>query len=494
MKERYLLAMDQGTTSSRAIIFDHKGGIVASAQKEFKQHYPRPGWVEHDPIDIWSSQSTVTAEAVSKANLDRRDIAAIGITNQRETTLLWHRKTGEPVYPAIVWQDRRTSDICHTLREAGHEATFKAKTGLLLDPYFSGTKLRWILEQVKGARQLAEAGDLCFGTVDTWLIWKLTEGQVHVTDSSNAARTLMMNIHTGDWDDDLLRLLDIPRAILPEIRSSSEVYGTVAENLYPAGVPICGCAGDQQAALFGQTCFQAGMAKNTYGTGCFLLMNTGAEAVTSKNNLLTTIAWKINGKTTYALEGSVFIAGAVVQWLRDELQIIQSAAQCDELAATVSDSNGLVLVPAFTGLGAPYWDSEARGIAVGITRGTNRAHFCRAALEAIAHQSADLIECMARDSGLSLQGLRVDGGATRSDCLLQIQADLLQSSVVQPACIETTALGAAYLAGLAVGVWETTEAIAQNWKEAKRVSPQSEADWAELQRQQWKAAVKRAQS
>ena len=494
MKERYILSIDQGTTSSRAIIFNHKGGIVAMARKEFPQHYPKPGWVEHDPMDIWSSQSTVTAEAVSKANLDRSDIAAVGITNQRETTIVWDRHTGKPVWRAIVWQDRRTVALCRALKREGMEEVFREKTGLILDPYFSGTKVSWILDNVEGAREKAERGDLLFGTVDTWLIWKFTGGKVHVTDVSNASRTLIMNIHSGDWDDELLEILDIPRSMLPEIRSSSEEYGKIAENLYPAGVPISGIAGDQQAALFGQTCFQAGMAKNTYGTGCFLLMNTGREAVPSKNNLLTTIAWKIGDETTYALEGSVFIGGAVVQWLRDELQIIRSAEECDELAQTVEDSNGLFLVPAFAGLGAPHWDPCARGIAVGITRGSNRAHFCRAALDSIAFQSADLITCMEKDSGLSLKELRVDGGASRSKPLLQFQADLLQSEVIRPECIETTALGAAYLAGLAVGFWENREDIIKNWEEEARFDPLADPETVRALQQKWNRAVERARN
>ena len=492
MKEHYLLSIDQGTTSSRAVIFNRRGKIVSMAQKEFPQHYPRPGWVEHDPTDIWSSQSTVTAEAVSMANLDTRDIAAVGITNQRETTIVWNRKTGVPVCPAIVWQDRRTADYCRKLKDEGQEAIFRDKTGLILDPYFSGTKLAWILDHVEGARDLAKRGNLLFGTVDTWLIWKFTEGAVHVTDVSNASRTLMMNIHTGDWDDELLDLLTVPRTILPEIRSSSEVYGTISSNLYPGGIAIAGTAGDQQAALFGQTCFKPGMAKNTYGTGCFLLMNTGTEAVASRNNLLTTIAWKIGSETTYALEGSVFIGGALMQWLRDEMHLIKTAAECDELAETVEDSNGLFLVPAFAGLGAPHWDPYARGLAIGISRGTNKAHFCRAALEAIAFQSAEVLACMERDSGLDLKELRVDGGAARSTPLLQVQADLLQSVVIRPQCVETTALGAAYLAGLAVGIWKDTVEIAENWSEDLRFSPQADQESVAHRLKQWNRAVERA--
>ncbi|MGC9450448.1 MAG: glycerol kinase GlpK [Oceanipulchritudo sp.] len=492
MKEPYILAIDQGTTSSRAIVFDGSGGVVALAQKEFAQHYPRPGWVEHDPGDIWSSQGAVTAEAVSMANLDAGAISAVGITNQRETTVVWKRKTGEPVYRAIVWQDRRTAAWCRQRKEEGLEDTFREKTGLLLDPYFSGTKLNWILANVEGARGMAERGELLFGTVDSWLIWKFTGGKVHVTDATNASRTLMMNIHTGDWDNELLGILEVPRGMLPEIRSSSEVYGRIATGLHPSGVRVAGIAGDQQAALFGQTCFRPGMAKNTYGTGCFLLMNTGGEPVMSGNNLLTTIAWKIGRETTYALEGSVFIGGAVVQWLRDELRIIDSASECDRLAQTVEDSHGLYIVPAFAGLGAPHWDPGARGLAIGITRGTNRAHFCRAALDSIAYQSADLITCMEKDSGLPLKELRVDGGASRSDPLLQFQADLLQADVIRPECVETTALGAAYLAGLAVGIWDDIDGTAGNWREADRFQPAMDAESVAGLRAGWNRAVERA--
>lgn len=495
MNNRYILSIDQGTTSSRAIVFNHKGEIVSMAQKEFTQHYPRPGWVEHDPIDIWSSQSTVTAEAVSKANLNSSDIAAVGITNQRETTVVWDRKTGEPVYPAIVWQDRRTAAFCKALKADNLEETFRSRTGLIIDPYFSGTKVNWILDNVDGARARAENGDLLFGTIDSWLIWKFTDGKVHVTDVTNACRTLMMNIHSGDWDDELLEILKVPRAMLPEIRSCSEVYGHISDKLYPQGVPISGIAGDQQAALFGQTCFRPGMAKNTYGTGCFLLMNTGQEAVPSKNNLLTTVAWKLGDKPMeYALEGSVFIGGAVVQWLRDELQIIESSPECDTLAETVEDSNGLVLVPAFAGLGAPHWDPYARGIAVGLTRGTNKAHFCRAALDAIAFQSADLIDCMEKDSGIPLRELRVDGGASRSRPLLQSQADLLRAPVIRPKCVETTALGAAYLAGLAVGFWKDREDIVENWQEDIRFTPMADESAVKDIRKNWYRAIERAKN
>lgn len=492
MPDKYMLAIDQGTTSSRAIVFDHHGKIISSAQKEFPQHYPKPGWVEHDPMDIWSSQSTVTAEAVSKANLRVDHIAAVGITNQRETVVIWDKTTGTPIHRAIVWQDRRTARFCQQMKDDGHEPRFREKTGLLLDPYFSGTKVRWILENVDGARETAARGDLLFGTVDTWLIWKFTGGRVHVTDVTNACRTLLFNIHTLSWDDELLDLLDIPRSMLPEVKSSSEIYGHIDENLYPGGVPIAGIAGDQHAALFGQACFDPGMAKNTYGTGCFLLMQTGEELVKSENNLLTTIAWQINGKTEYALEGSVFIAGAVIQWLRDELRIIGSAQECDWLAESVEDSGGLYLVPAFAGLGAPHWDPLARGTLFGITRGTNRAHFCRAALESIAFQSYDLMKAMEKDSGLHLKELRVDGGASNSKALMQFQSNLLQNEVLVPEITETTALGAAYLAGLAVGYWKDRDEIRQNWREAVRYKPACSADDVARTLKKWQEAIQRS--
>jgi glycerol kinase len=491
-KPRYILALDQGTTSSRSMVFGRAGEVVAVAQKEFPQIYPQPGWVEHDPFALWSSQNATAIEALSQANLTTDAIAAVGVTNQRETTLVWDRATGQPIYNAIVWQDRRTADDCARLKREGAEPTVTAKTGLRLDPYFSGTKIRWILDNVAGARAQAEAGQLAFGTVDTWLLWQLTSGRRHVTDASNASRTLLYNIHTGDWDDEILKLLGVPRAMLPEVRSSSEIYGEVSGNLYPAGAPIAGIAGDQQAALFGQACFAPGMAKNTYGTGCFLLMNTGETAVPSRNNLLTTVAWRIGGKTEYALEGSVFIGGAAVQWLRDELQLVRSAQELDDLAASVPDAGGLFLVPAFAGLGAPHWDPYARGTAVGITRGTNRAHFCRAVIEAIALQSADLISCMEKDSGLGLKELRVDGGASRSRPLMQFQADLLGTPVVRPKSVETTALGAAYLAGLAVGYWENRDDIARNWAvDATFTRARPESEMAAL-RADWNRALERA--
>lgn len=494
MTQKYILAIDQGTTSSRAIVFDQSGNTISSAQKEFPQIYPQPGWVEHDPMEIWSSQNTVTAEAVSRANLDSDSIAAVGITNQRETIIVWDRHNGKPVYNAIVWQDRRTARFCKKLKEEGREAMIKEKTGLIIDPYFSGTKIAWILDNVEGARERAEAGDLICGTVDSWLIWKFTGGKVHVTDVTNACRSLLFNLKTEDWDDELLTLFNVPRNILPAVKSSSEVYGRIAKNLYPAGVEIAGIAGDQHAALFGQACFEPGMAKNTYGTGCFLLMHTGTEAIPSENKLLTTIAWKINGKTEYALEGSVFIGGAVIQWLRDELRIVQSAKECDRLAETVEDAGGLYLVPAFAGLGAPHWDPLARGACFGMTRGTNRAHFCRAALESIALQSYDLMKAMEKDSGITLKELRVDGGASKSKPMMQFQADLLQTEVVQPKCIETTALGAAYLAGLAVGYWEDRDAILKNWEEGKRYNPQKETVQMEAVVEKWRQAVERSKA
>ncbi len=491
-KKNYILSLDQGTTSSRAIVFDHASQMVASAQKEFRQIYPRPGWVEHDPQEIWSSQSATAAEALAEANLSSDDIAAVSITNQRETAIVWDRDSGKPIYNAIVWQDRRTADFCAQLKRDGVESMIREKTGLVIDPYFSGTKVRWILDNVEGARAKAEAGKLMFGTVDTWLLYQLSGRTVHATDVTNASRTQLLNIHTGQWDEDLLDLIGVPRAILPEVRSCSEVYARVAANLYPSGAPIAGMAGDQQAALFGQACFNPGMAKNTYGTGCFLLMNTGEEAVPSKNNLLTTIAWQSGGRTEYALEGSVFIGGAVIQWLRDELKLIQSAQEVDQLAATVPDADGLFLVPAFAGLGAPHWDPYARGAAVGITRGTNRAHFCRAALEAIAFQSADLIACMESDSGLKLKELRVDGGAARSEPLLQFQADLLGTPVVRPKNIETTALGSAYHAGLATGFWDDRGDIVGNWAMDRTFTRARAAEEMARLRQDWDRALDRA--
>ena len=460
---RCILALDQGTTSSRALVFDRRGRAISTAQQEFTQHYPRPGWVEHDPRDLWATTRRTALAAMAEANLTGKNIAAIGLTNQRETTLLWDRRTGRPLHRAIVWQDRRTADFCAALKKQGREPLFRRKTGLLLDPYFSGTKLRWLLDHVPGARRRAERGELAFGTVDTWLLWQLTGGRVHATDASNASRTLLLNLRTGDWDDALLKILRIPRAVLPAVRGSSEVYGEVSALPSLRGVPISGIAGDQQAALFGQACWTPGMAKNTYGTGCFLLMHTGPRPVASKNQLLTTIAWKLDGRLEYALEGSVFIGGAVVQWLRDGLGLIAKSVDVEKLAARVKDNGGVYLVPAFTGLGAPHWDASARGAIVGLTRGSNAGHFARAALESIAYQSADLLRAMEADASRKLRELRVDGGAVGNNALMQFQADLLRVPVVRPRTTETTALGAAYLAGLAVGFWKNRDEIAQLW-------------------------------
>ncbi len=489
---KYILALDQGTTSSRAIIFDHAGRIVQVAQKEFRQHFPKSGWVEHNPDEIWSSQASVAVEALGNANLSGRDLAAAGITNQRETTLVWERKTGRPLYNAIVWQDRRTAGFCQKLKEDSQEDTFRRKTGLLLDAYFSGTKVRWILDHVEGARERAEAGELAFGTVDSWLLWKLTGGKVHVTDVTNASRTLMYNIHTGDWDDALLEILGVPRPLLPEVRSCSEIYGEISEGGLVSGTPVAGMAGDQQAALFGQVCTRPGMAKNTYGTGCFLLMNTGEEPVASRNNLLTTIAWQLNGKTEYALEGSVFMGGAVIQWLRDSLGIIRKSSEVEALAARVPDTGGAYLVPAFAGLGAPHWDQYARGTLVGLTRGTGAAHIARAALEGIAYQSYDVLKAMESDSGIILKELRVDGGACVNNLLMQFQADLLQTPVVRPRVTETTALGAACLAGLAVGYWKDREEIARQWEVDRTFSPQVSSADLQPRLAGWRKALERA--
>lgn len=487
----FLLALDQGTTSSRAIVFDDAGRKIAVAQKEFTQHYPAPGWVEHDPAEIWATQAGVVAEALAEAGLEPRDIAAAGITNQRETTVLWDRATGHPVCRAIVWQDRRTADFCARLKSDGLEPEVQRRTGLLLDPYFSGTKLRWMLDHVEGARERAARGELAFGTVDSWLLWNLTGRRVHATDPSNASRTLLYNIHTGQWDPELLAIFGVPASVLPEVLPSSGLFGECSlASLH--GVPLAGIAGDQQAALFGQACTTPGMAKNTYGTGCFLLCNTGNEAVLSQNRLLTTVAWRIDGQTSYASEGSVFIGGAVVQWLRDGLQIIRSAADVEALAASVPDSGGLTLVPAFAGLGAPHWDPYARGTLMGITRGATAAHIARAALESIALQSADLLDAMHADSGAPLQQLRVDGGAARNGLLMQIQADLLGVPVVRPAETETTALGAAYLAGLGAGVYPNIDAISANWQIDRIFEPQMKPDQTAEMRAHWTRAVERA--
>ena len=490
----YILSLDQGTTSSRAIIFDRKGNIVATAQKEFTQIFPQPGWVEHDANEIWSTQLGVATEAVLKAGLTINDIAAIGITNQRETTVVWDRKTSQPVYNAIVWQDRRTAAYCDTLKKDGSAEIIKTKTGLVTDAYFSGTKVKWILDNVKGAKEKAQKGELCFGTVDSWLLWKLTNGQVHATDVSNASRTLLYNIHELKWDKELLKLFGIPESMLPEVRSSSEVYGHTQNILTAATIPVSGIAGDQQSALFGQMCTQPGMVKNTYGTGCFMLMNTGTKPVASKNNLLTTVAWKVNGEVQYALEGSVFIGGAVVQWLRDGLKIIQTSADVEALASKAEDNGGVYLVPAFTGLGAPYWNQHARGIIVGITRGSTDAHIARAAVESIAFQSMDLLKAMEADAGLPIKEVRVDGGATVNNQLMQFQADILNTNVIRPQVTETTALGAAYLAGLAVGFWKSIDELQQYWQKDKAFAPTMPADKRNGLQKDWKKAVKAAQA
>ena len=489
---QYILALDQGTTSSRAIVFDQQGNIRRTAQKEFRQIFPKPGWVEHDATEIWSTQIGVAQEAITGAGLKASDIAAIGITNQRETTVVWDRKTGKPIHNAIVWQDRRTAGFCDQLRAQGHTETFQQKTGLLIDAYFSGTKVKWILDNVAGARERAEKGELAFGTVDSWLIFNLTGGALHLTDATNASRTLLYNIHTGEWDDELLALLDVPRAMLPEVRSSSEVYGETAEGLLGARIKIAGIAGDQQAATFGQACLERGMAKNTYGTGCFMLMNTAQEAVPSRNKLLTTVAWQLGAERTYALEGSVFVAGAVVQWLRDGLGIIRSSGEVEALARTVDSSEGVVLVPAFVGLGAPYWDSYARGTLHGLTRGTTKAHIARAALDSIAFQSAELLEAMGQDSGAPLKELRVDGGASNNDLMMQFQADILGVPVVRPKVTETTALGAAYLAGLAVGYWGSTADITAQWQVDRTFEPNMESAEREALMSRWRKAVQRS--
>jgi len=489
---RCVLALDQGTTSSRAIVFDRRGRAVATAQQEFAQHYPRPGWVEHDPLDLWASTRRTALGAVAEANLTGRDLTAIGLTNQRETTLLWDRRTGRPLHRAIVWQDRRTADLCAKLRRRGLEPLFRQKTGLLLDPYFSGTKLAWLLDHVPGARRRAEKGELAFGTVDTWLLWQLTGGRVHATDVSNASRTLLLNLRTAGWDDALLKILRIPHEVLPEVRASSGIFGEVSAVPALNGIPIGGIAGDQHAALFGQACWKSGMAKNTYGTGCFLLMHTGQEPVVSKNNLLTTIAWQIDGRVEYALEGSVFIGGAVVQWLRDGLGLITKSADVEKLAAKVTDNGGVYLVPAFAGLGAPHWDASARGVITGLTRGSNAAHLARAALESIAYQSADLLRAMEADCGRKLRELRVDGGAVCNNALMQFQADLLRVPVVRPRTTETTALGAAYLAGLATGFWKNRAEIATLWSADRTFRAAAPAATARRLLGEWHRAVARA--
>lgn len=487
---KYIMAMDQGTTSSRCILFDKAGNICSSAQKEFAQYYPKPGWVEHDPHEIWSSQMTVAIEAMGKIGADAGDIAAIGITNQRETTIVWDKKTGNPVYPAIVWQCRRTSDMIEELKQDGFADKIREKTGLIPDAYFSATKIKWILDYVDGAREAAERGDLLFGTVDTWLIWKLTKGQVHVTDYTNASRTMLFDIYKRQWDEEILEYFNIPKSMLPEVKSSSCIYGYTNENLIGGSIPISGAAGDQQSALFGQCCFRAGDVKNTYGTGCFLLMHTGKQAVRSEHGLLTTIAVNPDGTPGYALEGSVFVAGAAIQWLRDEMQILNSAPESELYCLSVPDTNGVYVVPAFTGLGAPYWDQYARGAVLGLTRGAGKAHLIRATVESLAYQVTDVIHAMEKDSGMKLSSLRVDGGASANNFLMQFQSDLLDVQVVRPSCIETTALGAAYLAGLAAGFWKDAEEIRQNWKQEREFSPSVEPKKREDLLKGWQKAVR----
>lgn len=493
-QKRFVLALDQGTTSSRAILFNERGGVVAVAQREFTQHYPQPGWVEHDPEEIWTTQLEVARIAISTGGAGWEEIAAIGITNQRETTVVWEKANGKPVAHAIVWQCRRTADLCRDLRQAGWEDPIRERTGLVVDAYFSGTKVKWILDHVPGVRERAERGEVLFGTIDTWLLWKLSGGKVHATDYSNASRTLLYNIHTLQWDAEILRELGIPAAMLPEVRPSSGIFGETDPGLFGGPVPLAGVAGDQQAALFGQACFTSGMAKNTYGTGCFLLMNTGDRPVVSKKGLLTTIAWGLGNTVEYALEGSVFVAGAAVQWLRDELGIIRTAAETEGLATSIADTGGVYLVPAFVGLGAPYWDAYARGTLVGVTRGTGRAHLARAALEAIAYQTRDVLDAMAEDSGLSLPSLRVDGGASANNFLAQFQADILGKEVQRPANVETTAMGAAYLAGLATGVWHDRTELQSRWQAARTFTPaMHEARRTQLYHG-WREAVRRSQN
>ena len=491
--EKYILSFDAGTTSSRAIVFNRQGVCCATAQKEFSQLFPQSGWVEHDPLEIWSSQVAVAAEAIAKAGINGVNIAGIGITNQRETTIVWDRKTGKPVYNAIVWQDRRTSEYCDKLKNEGLLPFIRNKTGLVIDAYFSATKIKWILDTIPEARAKAEKGELAFGTVDTWLVWQLTQGAVHATDVSNASRTMLFNIHTLQWDEDLLNLFDIPASILPCVLASSEMYGHTTSALFAQGIPVAGIAGDQQAALFGQMCIEKGMMKNTYGTGCFILMNTGEQPVVSKNNLVTTIAWKVGGKTVYALEGSIFVAGAIVQWLRDGLQIIRSSSEIEELAMQVPDSGDVYFVPALTGLGAPYWDQYARGAIIGISRGATAAHIARAAIEGIAYQTMDVINAMILDAGVGLKELRVDGGASKNNLLMQFQANVLGQTVIRPQTTETTALGAAYLAGLAVRFWSSMDEIREQWSVDRIFEPDLTIDM-QLAKRKWAEAVHRAQS
>ena len=495
MAKKYVIALDQGTTSSRAIIFDKSGNIVGSSQREFTQIYPKAGWVEHDPMEIWATQSSMLTEVLAKTGIKPEEVASIGITNQRETAVVWEKSTGKPVYNAIVWQCRRTASICDDIKEQGHEEYIRKNTGLVVDAYFSGTKVKWILDNVEGAREKAENGELLFGTIDSWLIWKLTNGKTHVTDYTNASRTMLFNIKELKWDEKLLEILDVPKCMLPEVKNSSEIYGET--NLGGKGgfrIPIAGIAGDQQAALFGQACFKPGEAKNTYGTGCFLLMNTGTEMVESKNGLLTTIAIGIDGKVEYALEGSVFVGGASVQWLRDEMGLIKDAADTEYFANKVKDSNGVYVVPAFVGLGSPYWDMYARGCIVGLTRGANRNHIIRATLEAIAYQSKDLIEAMEEDSGIKLSSLKVDGGAVANNFLMQFQSDILDAEVLRPEVTETTALGAAYLAGLAVGFWNDKDEITERWNLDRLYEPELEEEKRATMYKGWKKAVTRSQN
>ena len=489
--KKYILALDQGTSSSRAIVFDQQGKPKAVSQKEFTQIFPRPGWVEHNPMEIWSSQASVIAEAITSIGINGQNIAGIGITNQRETTIVWDAETGEPVYNAIVWQDRRTSRYCDRLKKEGRTDFIRNKTGLIIDAYFSATKVRWILDNVEGARQKAEEGRLRFGTVDTWLVWMLTRGQVHVTDVSNASRTMLFNIHTLQWDKDLLELFNIPESMMPQVKSSSEIYGYTKATLFAYEVPIAGMAGDQQAALFGQMCTEPGSVKNTYGTGCFLLMNSGEKPIMSSNNLLTTVAWKIGDTVNYALEGSIFVAGSVVQWLRDGLGIIRSSSDIEKLAKSVPDNGGVYFVPALTGLGAPYWDQYAKGSLYGISRGTTAGHIARAALEGIAFQTMDIVKAMEKDAGCALKELKVDGGASRNNLLMQFQADVLGTSVIRPKVTETTALGAAYLAGLAVGYWDSIDHIKSQWGVEKEFTPQADEETVSALKEGWADAIKR---
>ena len=492
--KQYILALDQGTSSSRAIVFDERGTTCAVAQREFRQIFPKSGWVEHDPHEIWASQASVIAEAISMLDINGLNIAGIGITNQRETTIVWDSETEEPIYNAIVWQDRRTSDYCDELKNQGLTEMIRQKTGLIIDAYFSATKIKWILDNVPGARERADKGKLMFGTVDTWLIWRLTRGEVHVTDVSNASRTMLFNIHTLDWDQELLDLFKIPRSMMPEVKSSSEVYGHTKTTIFAHKVPIAGIAGDQQAALFGQMCTEPGMVKNTYGTGCFLLMNSGEKPILSQNNLLTTVAWKIGDKVNYALEGSIFVGGSVVQWLRDGLGVIHSSSEVEELASRVPDTNGVYFVPALTGLGAPWWDQYARGTIIGISRGTNTAHIARAALEGIAFQTMDITAAMSRDAGIPLRELKVDGGASRNNLLMQFQADILGTKVIRPQVVETTAMGAAYLAGLAVGYWSSIDEIRKQWQIDRVFEPSMEEAKVAEAKAGWEDAVKRTLS